>query len=526
MSPKQISKKINSKKPSARKPTDFEQCVVEFSLKHPDFGAKRLVPLLKKEKINTSATTAYRILRRHGLQNREKRLAKLKQNAAKAARISRKSQARVSDDAAERIVEIALQNPDYGPRRLVPLLKQEGISISPSKVYTLLSRRGLNTRNKRIAELKEKTAEPIPIPQPETDRIAGIPPEVEARITETPRVIDEPASVSERIPEAAAPEAEAKILKAPREVAPKSPWRLRLINFLLLILIVYLGVQGALKFRNIKQEPQTDARVETASQIAAPAATDHFLLDYRIIWERDLFGTAGRDKAASSKMEELLVAAIPPAEQDMGLRLVGTVVQGNSKKSLAIIEIFSTRKQDAFHEGEQAGEVQIKKILRQKVVVNTERGDRLLSVEFEKSGQKSIINQPEPEQESIENSSSIEKQRPISRRETGRTRSFSLKRDELMASLADIDGLMQQVALEPYERGDQPEGIRISKIGNESLFKRIGLRHRDVITAVDDQSITRPDQAPIIFERLASGGEVTIKVRRRHRTRLIKLNIE
>jgi PDZ domain-containing secreted protein len=54
----------------------------------------------------------------------------------------------------------------------------------------------------------------------------------------------------------------------------------------------------------------------------------------------------------------------------------------------------------------------------------------------------------------------------------------------------------------------------------------MGLRSRDVIVGVDDDDITSPDQASDFFERLAAGDEVTIRVKRRRRTRQIKLNIE
>jgi type II secretory pathway component PulC len=54
----------------------------------------------------------------------------------------------------------------------------------------------------------------------------------------------------------------------------------------------------------------------------------------------------------------------------------------------------------------------------------------------------------------------------------------------------------------------------------------MGLRSRDVIVGIDDESITGPDQAADFFQRLGDGGEVTIKLKRRRRTRQIKLNIE
>jgi len=55
-----------------------EQRVVAFSLAHPGFGPKRISAELKRERwgaIEISTSTVYRVLRRHGLNTREKRLS-------------------------------------------------------------------------------------------------------------------------------------------------------------------------------------------------------------------------------------------------------------------------------------------------------------------------------------------------------------------------------------------------------------------------------------------------------------------
>ena len=43
---------------------------------------------------------------------------------------------------------------------------------------------------------------------------------------------------------------------------------------------------------------------------------------------------------------------------------------------------------------------------------------------------------------------------------------------------------------------------------------------------LDEETITNPDQAADFLQRLASGGEITIKFKRRRRTRQVKLNIQ
>lgn len=53
----------------------------------------------------------------------------------------------------------------------------------------------------------------------------------------------------------------------------------------------------------------------------------------------------------------------------------------------------------------------------------------------------------------------------------------------------------------------------------------MGLCNRDVITAVNDQPITGPEEAAEFFEGLSEGGEVTININRRHSPIKLRLDI-
>jgi len=47
-----------------------------------------------------------------------------------------------------------------------------------------------------------------------------------------------------------------------------------------------------------------------------------------------------------------------------------------------------------------------------------------------------------------------------------------------------------------------------------------------VITAINDEAVTGPEQAAGFYETLSRGSEVTINFQRRRRNRQIRLNIE
>jgi len=199
------------------------------------------------------------------------------------------------------------------------------------------------------------------------------------------------------------------------------------------------------------------------------------------------------------------------------------VVSDDSRLSRAIIDNRGIRKQEAYREGDTAGKVRIKKILRNNVVITTTEGDELLTVEIKETaigtasytgaqyvGSRSVPTLP----------ANGGQQAPA------RTLSLKLKRDEVAASLADVDKFMEQLRIVPYKTGDQPAGFMIGSITPQNVLRKMGLRSRDVITAINDEAVTGPEQAAGFFERLSQGGEVTINFQRRRRDRQIRLNIE
>ena len=534
------------KKPAIKITDDVAERICEISLQNPDFGAGRLVALLKKQGIFASSSVVYRILKRHGLQTHQKRLAKATESAAEPIYIPKIFSEKIPPEVEDRIVYLSLQNPDYGAGRLTPLLQQEEIFVSASAVYTILKRNNIKNRQKRLLKLEERQAleippaaevegtepfaepvetEPVPAEGGAPEPVFGpavvvpIPPEAEAPPpAETPEPIPEPAVVVPAEPERPA------VRKAPvKPIKKRGHWVFYPLYILLFALIGYLGFHAfqAIQTARVETKAGTAAESATVGIAAKTDAPERPLDGYRQIWQRNLFNIT-RPKDSDSE-KKISLDKIALAKKDLGLELVGTVVADNPKMSRAIIDNRKTRKQEAYREGDNAGKVRIKKILRNNVVITTAKGDELLTVEIKESGKRSTSSSPTRR---VGSSSSFKQQTPSSPRSSARTSSISLKRDEVESSLADIDAMMQQMRLTPYMQGDQPSGFRLGNIQRDSVLRKMGLRSRDVIVGVNDESITDPAQAADFFQTIAEGGEVTIKLKRRRRTRQIRLNIE
>jgi type II secretion system protein C len=258
-----------------------------------------------------------------------------------------------------------------------------------------------------------------------------------------------------------------------------------------------------------------------ANIAARPEKATPPLSDYRMISEGNLFNVSKEEAPGPKK--EIAVEKLSLAQKGLGMQLVGTVVAYDSRLSRAFIDNRKTRKQEAYREGDKAGDVLVKKVLRNKVIIATKEGDRLLTVEIEASGKRKNASSAAPQ---IPRSSTLRSQSPGSATSGARTRSISLDRQEVEDSLANIDQLLQELTVSPYMQFQKPAGFRISNISRDSIFSKMGLSSRDVIVGVNDRNITSPDQAAEFLQALAEGGEVTIRAKRRRRTRRIFLNFE
>ncbi len=392
------------------------------------------------------------------------------------------------------VVELSLQHPDYGARRLVPLLEQEGITVTTSTIYSILRRNNLQNRSLPLSKLEEKrTAEVV---SESADSIEPPP--------------EEPAPIPAHTGETTGPPQVTSVSKITSQSNVRRPWSLTVPNLLLLAIVGYFWVSAAANFLQAGRDPFLSPQPATMEAISSPEATVRPLEDYNIIVERNLFSGSALQTPAPE--ETVSLEDIPSAEKSLGLKLVGTVASDDAATSFAIIDNKSTRKQELYHEGDKAGDVLIKRILRNKVIVDAVRGEELLALELEETGKK-VEFSPAPQR--------TEKSLPSS----GRHRNLQLNRKEVEASLADIDGLIQQLNLSPYTLGTQ-KGFRISDIPPDSVFTKIGLRSGDVIKAINDLPITGPDQAAAFLQKIREGGDIEIRLSRRRRTMQISLKIE
>jgi len=199
------------------------------------------------------------------------------------------------------------------------------------------------------------------------------------------------------------------------------------------------------------------------------------------------------------------------------------VVANDSRLSRAFIDNRRVRKQEVYGEGDTVNDVRIKKVLRNKVVIATQDGDRLLTLRSAASGNSNATDSAAPRVSQASVPQSGSPGRPLN---SARVRHISLDRQEVEGSLANVDQVLEELTLTPYMRFQKPAGFRISNLSADSIFSKMGLSSRDVIVGINDQKITGPDQAAAFLQTLAESDKVTIMAKRRLRTRRIIVSVQ
>jgi type II secretion system protein C len=293
----------------------------------------------------------------------------------------------------------------------------------------------------------------------------------------------------------------------------KTPSLITILNVSLLFLLAFIGYQTVEKVLGANMEPVSVEPLTSKDNVPirnTSLSSNSVLSDYKSVWERNLFNIS--QKALSLPQKQINFANVAEADKNIGLRLLGTVVANVSTIRFAIIE--HNRGQNIYHEGDTAGSYIIKKILRNNVIIATENGDRLLALESGHADRGIIV---------VASSSQAPPKAYRRNRSGGRFRTVELPREEIMAAFDDIDRLISKVGTSSYKFG-KLTGFRIGSVPEKSILKKIGLRSHDKILALNGKSIKGEHGAFEFFKQISEGKKVTIKFRRRNRTRRIELN--
>jgi len=296
---------------------------------------------------------------------------------------------------------------------------------------------------------------------------------------------------------------------------------LTILNLLLIAGAVYLGVSAFSKITAKDQDrPDLSGSVpEKASSLQTE--TRQPMSYYSIISGRSLFNT---QPAAEIKDESIDIGALK--KTDLRLKLWGTVT-GDEARAYAVIEETGKREQNLYRVGDTVQQATVKIILREKVVINVEGKDEILEIE-EVTADSAKKKRPKGFAPRLKKKNGDDREKGKRRKQpfSARRQRISLKSSHIKEALENRDEFMQQAKMRPHFEDGKPDGVTVSNIKPNSIFRKMGLRNGDVISSIDGEHIQSEGDAMQIFESLQSSPTVKLQVRRKGRLRTIDYNIQ
>lgn len=205
------------------------------------------------------------------------------------------------------------------------------------------------------------------------------------------------------------------------------------------------------------------------------------------------------------------------ADDIITLRLAGTVLSGTSLGNIAVIETGTNGTQGVYREGELIGDVSIKQILVDRIVIQAGEDEKII-----KLGHAPQLNDKQPVvNETPAEEISFGPLPPFSRRYDTRF----LESGDLEVSLENIDDVVRTVDIEPVTVYGRPAGVKISPIEPGSVFEEMGLKANETIKEVNGVAVSSPEEVADILRQLKAGDDVDIKVKGR-RTRVIQVLLD
>ncbi len=289
-------------------------------------------------------------------------------------------------------------------------------------------------------------------------------------------------------------------------------------KFYIYILVVYIGLLLAdLTILQIRP-----SMLPTKPPPPPPVREDNHeimsRMSYNDITTRNIFSPDGVIPPPLSSGENKGESDDGPAVlSQLPLKLEGTIVHANPKKSVATILLRSANATSSFTTGEDIeGMARITKVERRKVTFRNLNNNRLEYIEIPKDG---AIN--------------FGMQTPVASTGTGEVEKrgefdFAVKRSDLTKYTSDLSSILNQARMVPNiipGTGGQVSGFRFVSIQPGSIYEKLGFKPMDVIKSVNGEPVNSPTKAMELYNALKSDSGVTLSVDRGGREETFKYNI-
>ena len=284
-----------------------------------------------------------------------------------------------------------------------------------------------------------------------------------------------------------------------------------LFNLLFLVAAVYLGYSAYQKISMDQGKDKYAITKPTEKTVSSRKKPPPSPENYRAIIDRNLFHT--KENTAEKPESPKLTQSEPLKPTKLLVNLWGTVTS-SADGSYAIIEDKNNKDQSLYRIGDTIQDATVKEIFREKVVLTVQGKDEVLEMEKLESGGPVMSRMgPQP-------------QRMVGPTRPPSVRRMRLKRSELEKALKSEEGISNQARVRPHFTEGRQDGIMLTGIKPNSIYRRLGLRNGDILMGIDEADIQSAENISAISQRLSSASELTLKIKRRGRPTTMNYTIE
>ncbi len=188
------------------------------------------------------------------------------------------------------------------------------------------------------------------------------------------------------------------------------------------------------------------------------------------------------------------------------IRLIGTVT--GPDRSYAIIQEEGKQKIYPLHSEVDGGK--IVQISRDRILLDRQGKEEVLST-WEKKGAPPPPTRPsKPEGEVVQKLSANR---------------FLVNREDVTASVGNVNQFMTQARFKPYFVMGQPGGFSVSEIQPGTLMEKLGLRNQDVVKKINGRVINKPEDVFQAYSQLLRDSNIEVEIERNARTEVLRYEI-
>ncbi|HMN67701.1 MAG TPA: type II secretion system protein GspC [Bdellovibrionales bacterium] len=206
----------------------------------------------------------------------------------------------------------------------------------------------------------------------------------------------------------------------------------------------------------------------------------------------------------------------PPVASQLPLKLEGTLVHANPKRSVATINLSSKNEVQSFMvDGDIGGMARVTSIERRKVIFRNLNNQRLEFIEIPKDSAVSF-GVKEVNSVSIDD---VQKKGEFD---------FTMRRGDIAKYTSDLGSILQQARMVPNivpGTGGKVDGFRFVAIQPGSIYEKLGFKPMDVIKKVNNEDVNSPTKAMELYNALKSETRITLGVERNGRDETFNYNV-